>query len=679
LTLRIVFIRGGAAGAGIAGRGIRGSPATQGPAKEKAAPPRLGAEKEEDMFREERAAGRPIAKFWLGLGALALGFLLVVQAEAARGKLTPEEYVRQQAVKGEWADLSILGEKDEDRTLSACFLEELLTGAYKVHRKGVMITNAVIAEPLDLELAHVPHTVWLYHCRFQDVLNCRDAVFEQHLNISVSHFEKKADFQRLKVKLNFFCRDAIFQGPVDFTAGNIDGQFSASGAQFQGQGKDNKANFNGLNVGNTAYFVQAIFQGPVDFTAANIEGQFSATGAKFQGQGIDNLANFNGLKVGGDAFFDEATFQGPVDFGYAIIDGGISAVGAKFLSKDKQVNKANFNGLKVGMDAFFDQAIFQGPVDFTAANIEGALCATGARFQGKGKDNEAKFNSLKVGQTAFFENATFMGPVDLRAIDIGLGFQAIGAKFSEHPVSFLGMKVKQFAILSFAEFHGPVDFSFCTIQALEIPGITLPTQKDGINLEGLIYKSITAGDNPEDWKKLLALVDQARYHAQPYSQLETFLKESGYPERANEVFIAKKRREMKETWHWWDYLIWPFEKVLLDWGVGYGRHPQRAFGLSLLCIILGTLIFYRPGVLSRKEKEPEKKIKLSQAFWFSFDAFLPFIKLGPDKLYKVDRDRRLSLSRFLPQLSAQTYFYLHQLAGYILVTIGIAAVTGIIK
>jgi len=270
-----------------------------------------------------------------------------------------------------------------------------------------------------------------------------------------------------------------------------------------------------------------------------------------------------------------------------------------------------------------------------------------------------------------------MGVVDFSYADIGVAFQAIGAKFiSEEPVSFRGMKVKHTTILDQAEFHGPVNFSFCNIQALEIIGINLPKQKDGLILEGLIYKSITAGD---DWKKLLALVDQARYHAQPYSQLETFLKESGYPDRANEVFIAKKRREMNETWHWWNYWKWPFEKVLLDWGVGYGRHPERAFGLSVLCIIIGTLIFSRPRVLSRKGKKLDKDIRLSQAFWFSFDAFLPFIKLGPDKLYKVERDRRLSLSRFLPQLRAQTYFYLHQLAGYVLVSIAVAAVTGIIK
>jgi len=230
-----------------------------------------------------------------------------------------------------------------------------------------------------------------------------------------------------------------------------------------------------------------------------------------------------------------------------------------------------------------------------------------------------------------------------------------------------------------ATFQGPVSFIRANIEGEFIAkGAQF---QDAINLEGLVYKSITAADEPDDWKKLLALVDRARYHAQPYSQLETFLKESGYPDQANEVFIHKKRREMKETWHWWDYWKWPFEKVLFDWAVGYGRHPERAFWLSVLCIFLGTLVFSRPSVLSRKEKEPDQKVKLSQAFWFSFDAFLPFIKLGPDKLYEVERDRRLSFKRFLPQLKlrAQTYFYLHQLAGYVLVSIAVAAVTGIIK
>jgi len=419
------------------------------------------------MFREERFAVRPLRKFWLGLGALALGFLLVVQAEAARGQLTPEEYVRQQAAKGEWADLNQLGEKDEDRTLSACFLEALLTGAYKVHRNGVMITNAIIPEPLDLKLAEISYVIAFQSCRFTGDVSIRDAVFAKHFLISGSHFEKAADFQRLKVKLSFFCSDTIFQGPVNFTAANIEGQFIASGAKFQGQGKDNKANFNGLKVGKDAIFDQAIFQGPVDFGYANIEGVFNANGAKFQGQGKVNEANFAGLKLGQNAFFVQAIFQGPVDFTAANIEDEFSAKGAQFQGQGPD-NLANFNSLKVGRLALFENAIFQGPVNFTAANIEGGFSAKGAQFQGQGPDNQAIFNSLKVGQHALFENAIFQGPVDFSTANIEGQFIATSAKFQgrgdENKAIFYGLKVEQDAFFDQATFHGPVNFIAANIE-----------------------------------------------------------------------------------------------------------------------------------------------------------------------------------------------------------------------
>ena len=125
--------------------------------------------------------------------------------------------------------------KGKDRTLSARFLEDLLTGAYKVHRKGVRIKNAIIAKPLDLLRARIPHAVDLVDCRFQDRVDCHDAVFEKLLIMSGSHFDQEADFNTLKVgeKVGGPARfdDAVFKGPVDFIAADIRGQFNAGGAQ----------------------------------------------------------------------------------------------------------------------------------------------------------------------------------------------------------------------------------------------------------------------------------------------------------------------------------------------------------------------------------------------------------------------------------------------------------------
>ncbi len=58
----------------------------------------------------------------------------------------------------------------EKRRLRAAFLEALLTNALpgvKIHRSGIYLVNAVIADPLNLEFAEVPHAVFLVGCRFE--------------------------------------------------------------------------------------------------------------------------------------------------------------------------------------------------------------------------------------------------------------------------------------------------------------------------------------------------------------------------------------------------------------------------------------------------------------------------------------------------------------------------------
>ncbi|MEJ2093304.1 MAG: hypothetical protein P8X65_14065, partial [Syntrophobacterales bacterium] len=93
-------------------------------------------------------------RFFIAICLLACGCLLAVQAEAAgRGLTRQESYVLRQAAAGEFADLKAqFGEGAENRQLSARFLTDLLTGTYKVHPKGVLISHAVITEPLDLLL-----------------------------------------------------------------------------------------------------------------------------------------------------------------------------------------------------------------------------------------------------------------------------------------------------------------------------------------------------------------------------------------------------------------------------------------------------------------------------------------------------------------------------------------------
>ncbi len=320
-----------------------------------------------------------------------------------------EQFVLQQVAKGEIADLKQeFGEAESDRRLRARFLEELLTGGmagFKVHRRGIDISQAVVAEALDLENAEIAPIVSLDECHFQEQATFQDASFQKHLFLNDCQFSKKAGFHRVEVKLGLLCRGAIFQNGVDFSHADIGGQFSAGRAQFQGQGPENEATFNGMKVGQSAFFGSAQFDGPVDFSIVKVGEHFDL--GPWQKSPKDNP--------------QETIFRSSVNFGTADIGGQFNGNETQFQGQGKD-NKANFNGMKVGQNAFFDSAVFQGPVDFVGADIGGQFVAYEAQFQGQGPDHKANFNAMKVGQSAFFGGAQFDGPVDFSIVKVGEHF-----------------------------------------------------------------------------------------------------------------------------------------------------------------------------------------------------------------------------------------------------------------
>lgn len=404
-----------------------------------------------------------------------------------------EKFVLEQAEKGEPADLNVrFGEAEENRSLRARFLVELLSGELMgvvVHRRGIRIGNAVVSDPLDLQDAEVSLKVGLKGFIFQGPVTCQDACFKKHLNLSGSKFSGIVDCQRLRVEGSLFTEGTTFEGPVDLSGGQIRGLLGAGKAKFFDPGS--KANFNGLKVGQDAFFVEVEFHGAVEFRGAEIGGQMAMQGARFLGMAEDQEADFNSLKVGESALFDGSEFHLPADFSgikvgksFSLIPllhenkekptifrhsvtfagsdvrGQFQAENTKFQGKGKKVN---FNGMKVGQDVFFKNAEFHGPVDFVSANVGRYFGFESVHCKGQGIDNLVNFNGMKVSQDAFFHKSFFYGPVDFGGADIGRQFSAKEAQFiggdEENQASFNAMKVGQNAFFDHTLFKWPVDFS----------------------------------------------------------------------------------------------------------------------------------------------------------------------------------------------------------------------------
>jgi len=604
------------------------------------------------------------------------------------------------------------------------------------------LNNCQFSQKADFQRVHVQGNVFLRNAVFQGPLDfCGDDIGGQ-FNADGAQFQsekEKADFNGLKVGRDAVFSGTVFQGPLDFRGADIGRQFNAEGAQFQSEKE--KANFNGLKVGRDAVFRGTVFQGPLDFVSADIGEQFNAEGAQFQSE--KEKADFNGLKVGQDAFFDDAIFQGPVDFVSADIGRQFSAEGAQFRSEKE---KANFNGLKVGRSAVFRGTVFQGPVDFVSADIGRQFIAEGAQFQNE--KEKANFNGLKVGRDAFFKDAIFQGPVDFVSADIGEQFSARRAEFkSSDEAIFEALKVGGPVFFEGAEFCGPVDLNhahfanllmggkpipelnlehtridrelriwgteidrlkarnlvvqgavllnqvaikeeadlrYVRFQTLDLLKVRWPKQQDKVRLEGLTYRAISAGDKSEDPVKLLAWLDHARFHSQPYRQLESCWQQHGEQDWGDEAFLRMKKREAREKplriglWAWTWFLI----------GLaGYGRKPFRPVLWMLGLICLSFFAFGNPedmvakktstqavyanpaltGLYGEKDKILEEKgWEHYSWFWYTIDLMLP-VDLEVAKYYEPKYILAWWYARGLP------------LVGWIIIAALAASLTGLFE
>jgi hypothetical protein len=192
--------------------------------------------------------------------------------------------------------------------------------------------------------------------------------------------------------------------------------------------------------------------------------------------------------------------------------------------------------------------------------------------------------------------------------------------------------------------------------------VTWPRFKDTIQLNGMSYLFISAGVEEDSWKRLLELVKGSVYDANVYTNLETFFRRQGYADRADKVFVEHKRSERQKSpqnvrWFW---------NLLLEYLVWYGRKPELALVWSLVVIFLGSFVFWPNGM---EPKNPTAILPRYNALWYSLDLFVPVVGLGVANLWMPRKDRRF----------ARNYAYFHKILGVILIPIGLAAITGIIK
>jgi len=194
-----------------------------------------------------------------------------------------ERLVLDKIQKGEVADLNRLGESPDKRSLSASFIERLLTSRdpeLRIHTHGVWIQNAVVTGKLNLVDKEILHDVYLGFCDFKEEFNLTASHFPKGLDLSNSTFERGSVFADATIGSDFVAPDCTFAWYV--------------------------AIFSGMRVGRDFRIEHSTFGTlRTSFDSAQVGGVFAVDGSTFHSESVF----FDNMRVVGSFSAQHCTFS----------------------------------------------------------------------------------------------------------------------------------------------------------------------------------------------------------------------------------------------------------------------------------------------------------------------------------------------------------------------------------
>jgi hypothetical protein len=262
---------------------------------------------------------------------------------------------------------------------------------------------------------------------------------------------------------------------------------------------------------------------------------------------------------------------------------------------------------------------------------------TGAEFK-----ESASFNGAQIGEDSYFEGTTFINDVSFRNTSLR---------------TFIFEELE-------AKFHAKID------------------------LRGCIYDSILP---VSFWEQLMEHLSP--YDRQPFAQLEETFRRAGKDTLADDVYYKQKCREFRE-----DNKIRKLDDIrirklgawLMDrflWLLtGYGVRLRRLVVAIALILLVGAFIFHLEGAVVPNPdiqmtpvlgSQVAPSFSYTEAFWVSLNTFLPVgIPSGAD--WKPSSESIVVLGIVLA-IKFTTFATLLNLAGWILVPVGVAGISGLLK
>jgi hypothetical protein len=395
------------------------------------------------------------------------------------------------------------------------------------------------------------------------------------------------------------------------------------------------------------------FWNDVDLSRSQLFGDLSLMRSRFDGD-----LDLDGTKADGNLILNLATIEGEFDVSGAQIGGNLAMSGASFALEGGNVQLNNVAVAK--------------RIDLDHITLETALILDGAESQILVLGTSS--GELPISQLTPHEGAYSAKTINLSHATIHRELLVTGLQVDN--LMSNGLKVEGHMALGNLKIRRVADFSHAQLFSLTfMDEITWPAEDEGLRLGGIWFQYISpetqGGTLPmkpdvteAKWNKLSEWVNQSSFVTAPYQQLEDTLKREGRVDQANEVFQMREER----AWSLGGLsLQGKIKNFLLHWLIGYGREPQWAFYWSVPVILLGWFVFRsRDSVQAKEEKNEERPY---DPLWYSIDLFLPLSTLQAADVWIPRQDSKFR----------RYYGRVHSIMGWILIPIGLAAITGIIS
>jgi hypothetical protein len=467
---------------------------------------------------------------------------------------------------------------------------------------------------------------------------------------------------QMTVGRGMFCHEGFTAtGEVRLSGAQIGGQLELSGATLTNhQGAALTAD--GLTVEGDMFCRGLTATGEVRLPTAHIGGEVAFTGATLTNpKGPALIAN--DVTIGQSLFCDQGfSATGEIRLSGAKIAGQLAFAGATLTNHQGPALIAD--GLAVKQNMFCHQGLnVTGETRMLGAHVAGQLDLTDATLTNPGGRALSADQAQVDRGVDCSEKFTATGKVSLIGAHIGGKLNFAGATLTNPGEVALDLEDVNARTLILAP-EAPSETTVSLTGAHV--GILADTQArwpKTLHLDGFTYDALQAFPEVDAKARLRWLeLHPGGYTPQPYEQLIAAYRRVGHDQAARTVAIAKQRRRRTELN--WPGRLW---NALLAWTVGYGYRTWQALLWLGAFLLAGWVIFGAayPTHMTPAKRPPEPTPSFQPAM-YSLDTLLPVVDLHQQDYW-------------IPQGLAQWWAWVSILAGWVLTTAVVAALTGILK